>query len=145
MTDRASQELQVSEIWDAFESEYLKINTPYFLNSFNVVKRHIDNDEQGSFAEIKAAVAVNGEEKTITAEGNGPLDAFCAALKSEITGDFTLSRYHEHAMTKSSRSKAVAYIQVTKADGTKKWGVGIDTDIIVASIKAVLSALNRTQ
>ena len=86
---------------------------------------------------------MNGEKKAIKAEGNGPLDAFCSALKAEITGDFTLSRYHEHALSKSSSSKAVAYIQLTMPDGTKKWGVGIDTDIIIASIKAVLSALNR--
>ena len=143
VTDIAGRELQPAEIWESFESEYLQKNTPYFLTSFNVVKRHIDNDEQGSFAEIEAVVEVGGEKKTITAEGNGPLDAFCAAMRSEITGDFTLSSYHEHALSKSSSSRAVAYIQVTMVDGTKKWGVGMDTDIIVASIKAVLSALNR--
>jgi 2-isopropylmalate synthase len=144
VTDIAGRELQLAEIWESFESEYLQKTTPYFLNSFNVVKRHIDNDKQGSFAEIEAVVEANGEKTTISAEGNGPLDAFCAAMRSEITEDFTLSSYHEHALSKGSSSKAVAYIQVTMVDGTKKWGVGMDTDIIVASIKAVLSALNRT-
>jgi 2-isopropylmalate synthase len=143
VTEGAGRELKLAEIWDSFESEYLQKNTPYSLTSFNVVKRHIDNDEQGSFAAIEAVVEVAGDKKTITAEGNGPLDAFCAALKAEITGDFTLSSYHEHALSKSSSSRAVAYIEVTMVDGTKKWGVGMDTDIIVASIKAVLSALNR--
>ncbi len=143
VTDRAGRELKLSEIWEAFDSEYLQSNTPFSLNSFHVVKRHIDNDEQASFAEIEAVLGTNGEEKTISAKGNGPLDAFCAALKSGLTEKFTLSRYHEHALTKSSSSMAVAYIQVTMPDGLKKWGVGMDTDIIVASIKAVLSALNR--
>jgi 2-isopropylmalate synthase len=143
LTDAAGRELKSARIWESFESEYLQNTTPYCLSSFNVVKRHFDNDEQASFAEIDAVVVVDGREKTITAKGNGPLDAFCAALKAEITGKFTLSSYHEHALSKSSSSKAVAYIQVTTLDGTKKWGVGIDTDIIVASIKGVLSALNR--
>ena len=144
VSDTAGRELQLSEIWTAFETEYLQKKNPYFLSSFNVVKRHIDNDEQSSVAEIEAVVRVNGEEKSVAASGNGPLDAFCGALRAEITGDFTLSRYHEHALGKSSSSKAVAYIQITLPDGAKKWGVGMDTDIIVASIKGVLSALNRT-
>ncbi len=143
VTDSVGRELQLSEIWTAFEKEYLLAKAPFFLNSFDVVKRHIDNDEQASSAEIEAVVLVNGEKRTIRGGGNGPLDAFCAALKSEIAEDFLLSSYHEHALTESSSSRAVAYIQVTQPDGTKKWGVGMDTDIIVASIKAVLSALNR--
>lgn len=143
VTESAGRELQLTEIWAAFEKEYLLRKTPFSLSRFDVVKRHIDDDEQASSAEIEAVVLVNGEKKTIRAGGNGPLDAFCAALKSEITEDFILSSYHEHALSESSSSKAVAYILVTLPDGTKKWGVGLDTDIIVASIKAVLSALNR--
>ncbi|MCF8055826.1 MAG: 2-isopropylmalate synthase [Desulfocapsa sp.] len=143
VTDKAGRELEPSDIWNAFDAEYLKNTRPYCLSSFNVVKRHIDNDEKASSAEIEAVVEVEGEKKTIVADGNGPLDAFCSALKNGLTPDFTLARYHEHALTKSSSSKAVAYIQLELADGVTKWGVGIDTDIIVASIKAVLSALNR--
>ena len=144
VTDKVGRELKAVEIWNSFECEYLQNSTPYYLDSFNVVKRHIDNDEHASRAGIEAVVDVNGDKKTIKAEGNGPLDAFCSALKSEISGDFTLNRYHEHALSKSSSSRAVAYIQITMPSGIKKWGVGIDTDIIVASIKAVLSALDRS-
>lgn len=143
VTDKAGRELKASELWDAFESSYLITKEPYSLESFDVVKRHIDKDENASSAEITAVVNVNGERKTISGKGNGPLDAFCSALKKAITGDFTLTRYHEHALSVSSSSKAVAYIQITMDGGPTKWGVGIDTDIIVASIKAVFSALNR--
>ncbi|MEA3467036.1 MAG: 2-isopropylmalate synthase [Thermodesulfobacteriota bacterium] len=143
VTDKAGRELQIAEIWKAFENEYLNVDVPYCLSSFNVLKRHIDNDEQASVAEIEGVVESNGKEILIAAVGNGPLDAFCAAIKTKVSGDFTLSRYHEHALSKTSSSKAVAYIQVEMPDGVKKWGVAIDTDIIVASIKAVLSALNR--
>jgi 2-isopropylmalate synthase len=143
VTDKAGRELKAGELWDAFESSYLSKRAPYSLESFHVVKRHIDKDEDASSAVITAVVNVSGESKTISGNGNGPLDAFCTALKQGITGDFTLNRYHEHALSVSSSSKAVAYIEITMDDGPTKWGVGIDTDIIVASIKAVLSSLNR--
>ncbi len=143
VSDVEGRELQATEIWDSFEKEYLQSNSPFSLVSFHVVKRHIDNDVEDTFAKVEAVIEDAGVAKNIEAEGNGPLDAFCAALKSGLNVDFSLSRYHEHALSKSSSSKAVAYIEITTADGSKKWGVGIDTDIIVASIKAVLSALNR--
>ena len=143
LTDSVGRELQLSEVWEAFENEYLGNRSPYFLKKFNVIKRHIDHDEQGSMAQIEAVIEVEGSERTISADGNGPLDAFCVALRNQLTGEFFLRQYHEHALTKSSSSKAVAFIQVEMPDGGKKWGVGMDTDIIVASIKGVLSALNR--
>ncbi|MBU0945157.1 MAG: 2-isopropylmalate synthase [Proteobacteria bacterium] len=143
VTDKAGRELQLSEIWESFEKEYLAIRSPYALKKFNVIKRHIDRDEQGSMAEIEAVIEVEGVERTIAATGNGPLDAFCTALRNQLSGDFSLCQYHEHALTKSSSSKAVAFIQIEMSDGRKKWGVGVDTDIIVASIKGVLSSLNR--
>ncbi len=144
LTDTVGRELKTAELWEAFESTYLTDNMPYGLESFSVVKRHIDNDKEASFAEIEATVSVGDEKKFIVAKGNGPLDAFCSALKGDICEDFTLNRYHEHALSESSSSKAVAYIEIIKKDGSVKWGVGIDTDIIIASIKAVLSSLNRS-
>ncbi len=143
VTEKAGRELKAAELWDAFESTYLQNSEPYGLESFNVVKRHIDNDEEASVAEIEAIVTIGQNKKVIKANGNGPLDAFCSALKKDVSGDFTLNRYHEHALSVSSSSKAVAYIEIIKEDGSVRWGVGIDTDIIVASIKAVLSSLNR--
>ncbi|RUM48079.1 MAG: 2-isopropylmalate synthase [Desulfocapsa sp.] len=144
VTDKAGRELQSSELWDAFEAAYLQNSSPFGLESFNVVKRHIDNDEDASVAEVEAVIIVDDEKKSINGNGNGPLDAFCTALKKDICQEFTLNSYHEHALSGSSSSKAVSYIEIERADGAVKWGVGIDTDIIVASIKAVLSSLNRT-
>jgi len=85
---------------------------------------------------------INGQEKTISATGNGPLDAFCSSLKAEVTGDFRLRNYHEHALNGGSSARDAAYIEIKYPDGVVKWGVGIDTDIIIASVKAVLSSLN---
>jgi len=143
VTDREGRELQMEEIWAAFKEEYLILTRPYGLVSFNVRKQHVDCDEAGSSADVEAVINVNGEPKTVTASGNGPLDAFCSALKDGLGCEFTLCGYHEHALTKGSSSKAVAYIETEYPDGRRFWGAGVDTDILVASIKATLSSLNR--
>jgi len=143
MTDRDGRELKSEEIYDTFEQTYLERHHPYDLHSFHVMKRHSDKQEKMSFAEVEATVAVDGDEKVISASGNGPLDAFSTALKANITGNFTLRSYHEHAINTGSSARAIAYIQVERTDGQRFWGAGIDTDIIIASIKALLSSLNR--
>ena len=143
VTDTAGRELLHKEIEEVFHKEYLQIRAPFELKEFNVVKRHIASDEALSSAEIDATVLVNGKEKHLQADGNGPLDAFCTAMKKAVTGPFTLCSYHEHALNKGSSATAVTYIEIESQDGKKLWGAGIDTDIIVASIKAVLSCLNR--
>ncbi len=143
LTDRESRELQMAEVWTAFKEEYLTVVRPYGLISFNVLKRHVDADEENSSADVEATISVNGEAKEISATGNGPLDAFCTALKQGFGCEFNLCGYHEHALTKGSSSKAVAYIETEYPDGRKFWGAGVDTDIIIASIKAMLSSLNR--
>ncbi len=145
LTDKEGRELQQKEIWAAFEQAYLSANTPYSLKGFNVVKRHLDDVEKLSSADVEAQIRINDEEQAIKATGNGPLDAFCSALKKDVTGDFTLCSYHEHALNGGSSARAAAYIEIEKPEGNKTWGVGVDTDIIIASIKAVLSALNRKQ
>lgn len=145
MTDKLGRELSSHEIESAFTQEYLSCMQPYELKGFNVVKRHIDTGESASSAEIEAFLRVNGGEKTLKANGNGPLDAFCNAIKAEVTGPFKLCNYHEHALNSGSSATAVTYIEIEYPDGAHFWGAGIDTDIIVSSIKAVLSSLNRHQ
>jgi 2-isopropylmalate synthase len=143
LTDREGRELQLAEVWTAFKEEYLSVVRPYGLISFNVMKRHVDTEEESSSADVEAVISVNGEARAISATGNGPLDAFSTALKQGLGCEFTLCGYHEHALTKGSSSKAVAYIETEYPDGRKFWGAGVDTDIIIASIKAMLSSLNR--
>jgi 2-isopropylmalate synthase len=145
VTDREGRELLRSEIFKTFENEYLTLSDPYELDSFNVVKRHINKGGKGSQADVEALLLVHGRETTISASGNGPLDAFCSALKQKITGDFTLTSYHEHALNGGSSARAAAYIEIQAPDGSVCWGTGVDTDIIIASIKAVLSSLNRLE
>jgi len=143
VTDREGRELLPKEIFSTFESEYLALSDPYELDTFNVVKRHINKGEKRSQADVEATLLVRGEQTTISASGNGPLDAFCSAMKQHITGDFKLTSYHEHALNGGSSANAAAYIEIRAIDGSVSWGTGVDTDIIIASIKAVLSSLNR--
>lgn len=143
VTEREGRELLHTEIFQAFEEEYLELDQPYGLKDFHVVKRHVNTAIPESQADVEATIDVKGKDVVIDASGNGPLDAFCTALKKGITGDFKLLHYHEHAIDSGSSAKAAAYIEIRRPDGTKCWGTGVDTDIIIASIKAVLSSLNR--
>ncbi len=145
VTDREGKELLHSEIFQTFEKEYLALDSPYDLDTFHVVKRHMNKGEKKSQADVEATLLVHGRETMVAASGNGPLDAFCSALKQQVTGDFTLTSYHEHALTGGSSAQAAAYIEIQASNGQVSWGTGVDTDIIIASIKAVLSSLNRLE
>ncbi len=145
VTDREGRELLHSEIYKVFEKEYLAVRAPFELKTFNVSKQHISESDEASHATVEAVLSVRGEEKTVAASGNGPLDAFCAALKATVTGEFKLSSYDEHALNGGSSAKAAAYIEIESGEGKVSWGAGVDTDIVIASIKAVLSSLNRLE
>ncbi len=145
IADDYGDELSSEMIFHAFEKEYLFNSSGYGLKEFNVLKRHIDNNEEElSCAEVGALLTVNGDEKKIQATGNGPLDAFCFALREQIGIEFSLHAYHEHALARGSSSKAVTYIEIIDGDNESWWGAGVDTDIIISSIKGLLSALNRS-
>lgn len=143
VTDREGRELQHEEILDAFNKEYLFQDGPMSLKSFDVVKRHRSSENEETQASVEATLTVAGREVSISDNGNGPLDAFCSSLKKQVTGDFKLLNYHEHSLNGGSGARAAAYIEIRLPDGTKRWGTGVDTDIIIASVKAVLSSLNR--
>lgn len=142
-TDRAGSELPLEVILHIFEKEYLLNEGCYRLNTFHVLKRHIDQNDDLSIAEVEAELSIDGNKVAVQGSGNGPLDAFCDALKKDTGLEFALHSYHEHALAKGSSSRAVAYIEVINERGESWWGSGLDTDIIIASIKALLSALNR--
>ena len=142
-TDKAGDVLSPEDVYKAFEREYLLAEGCYQLKNFHVLKRHVDQSEELSEAQVEAVIYNNGKEQELSATGNGPLDAFCTALKETAGIEFTLHAYHEHALTKGSSSRAVSYIEVIDNKGEGWWGTGVDTDIIISTVKALLSALNR--
>ena len=141
ITDKEGRELTHGEIWRVFEKTYLLAGHPYALKAFRVLS-HQQRVGEDSRAEIEAEVLAGGKTQVIAASGNGPLDAFCQALKKIYPGSFALRSYHEHALNGGSSARAAAYIDIETA-GQHRWGVGVDTDITIASVKAVLVCLNR--
>ncbi|MCI5222114.1 MAG: 2-isopropylmalate synthase, partial [Candidatus Electrothrix sp. AR4] len=146
-TDKFGADLSSETVYAVFEREYLQEAGHYRLKEFNVLKRHIDQQEEMSIADIETVIEIDGKEHSLSASGNGPLDAVCAALNERMDLDFILHSYAEHALTEGASSKAVTYIELLDRRNTgceeRWWGAGVDTDIIVSSIKALLSAVNR--
>ena len=91
----------------------------------------------------KVISTFNGKTITTEAVGNGRLDAVSNALKKAYELKYSLEVYQEHALERSSSSKAIAYVGIKKPDGTMAWGAGVDPDIIRASIDALVTAINN--
>jgi 2-isopropylmalate synthase len=146
ISDAKAGEITPAEIMDAFEREYLRATGPYEFKGCRVngAAPGSASSEKNAEVSILADVGVNGRSLEITGLGNGPIDAFCNGLKKGLAIDFRISAYHEHALEKGSHSKAVAYIRIDKDGKESEWGVGIDTNIHVASFRAILSAINRS-
>ncbi|MEJ2684365.1 MAG: 2-isopropylmalate synthase [Candidatus Sulfobium sp.] len=146
LSDSTGREVTTGMIWEAFEREYLRAASPF---SFAGCEKSEDLPQTGACGSpetvVSALVDVGGERRSIAGKGNGPIDAFSRAIGNEINIDFKLISYYEHALDKGSDSRAVAYIQIEDTKALRFWGAGIDTNIEVASFRAILSALNRSQ
>lgn len=134
VSDRRHQELLPAEILAIFEENYI---TPRSV--FEIPECHF-RQENGIRAEV--TIEQNGVKRVIKASGNGRLDAVSNAIKTFFGMSYQLAVYEEHAISKGSSSKAAAYVGIM-CDGQLYWGVGIDEDIIKASIAALASAANK--
>ena len=134
VSDREHKELSPEWIYSIFEARYLR-----YQDLFTIVDCHFTQKE-GITAEI--IIRSDGKETTVTAAGNGRIDAVSNAIKQYFQLSYELAVYEEHALTRGSSSKAVAYIGVCRG-GKTDWGVGIDEDIVRASIHALVVAVNH--
>ncbi len=134
VSDKRHHELMPAEIFAIFEENY--INS---CNIFRVPECHF-KQEKGIQADV--TIEQNGISRVIKISGNGRLDAVSNAIKTFFGMSYELSVYEEHAISKGSSSKAAAYVGVMH-DGTLYWGVGVDEDIIKASIAALVAAANK--
>ena len=134
VSDVNHKELTPEEVYDIFREQYLNIESPIALPEFHF------SQQDGIAARVTAVK--DGKEQVLEARGNGRLDAVCNALRTITDFDFTLESYTEHALEVSSSSRAVAYVGILRGE-TMYWGAGIHTDIIAASVAALLSAVNR--
>ena len=134
--DALGREVSGSELRAMFWKEYVERTTPWSLVHF-----HADGVD-GVFR-CRASLRHHGQDLSVTGEGNGPIAAFVAALAAGGAPPFTISAYREHDLGSGSDASAIAYIQIRLPDGLTRWGAAVDTNIELASMKAVLSALNR--
>ncbi|WP_417503003.1 2-isopropylmalate synthase [Mitsuokella jalaludinii] len=137
VSDHKHKELMPDEIYQIFQDEYVNVDTPYKLHDF-LLQKEQDGTRKGT-----VDIFVNGEPKTFLARGNGRLDAVSNALQANLDIAYKDLTYSEHALEIGQNSRAMAYIGITNDDGHITWGAGMDTDIITASIQALISAINR--
>lgn len=134
------REVKQEEIIEKFEEEFIKTQKKYELKSCKI--NESENEESGEKETIiEFEISVDGEKKKVVGTGNGPIDAFKNGIKS--ISSFNVTDYSEHTLGEGSDAKAVAYIQIETQNKVRKYGAGVDTNIAVASIKSLVSALNR--
>ncbi len=134
--DELGREVTAQELKDLFWSEYVERVSPYAL-------KHFHSDGLGGRIICRCSVLKDREEMLLTGEGNGPLAAFASALRAAGEPGFEVQFYSEHSLGSGTDASAISYIQIQRADGSLRFGAGTDTSIELASVKAVLSALNR--
>ena len=142
ISDQEHKELTPVEVYQAFAQEYVNVFDPIDITDATFRKASDFKSNDGMIADIKVRIA--DEVYKFEAVGNGRLDAISNALKmSPYTFDYKFVTYSEHALSAESSSKAAAYVCIEDHDGNTFWGVGTHEDIILASVNALVSALNR--
>lgn len=134
VSDKKHKELKPDEVYAVFEKNYLTQRA-----KFDISECHF---RQTGGIEATVTFDCGGAENTVTAEGNGRLDAVSNAIKSCFGVQYTLTGYEQHALTDGSRSQAISYVGVENG-GKTFWGAGVDDDIIKSSYKALASAVNN--
>ncbi len=125
-------------MWDHFQTTYLPESPRLELRTHELVTK------ADGTTTITAQVVLDGEPRTLQGEGNGPIAAFVQALQAGTGIDLDVVDYHEHSLGRGADATAVAYVETVDAEHTTRWGIGSDPNIIVASLRAVLSAADRS-
>jgi 2-isopropylmalate synthase len=138
VADATGKELSSDDIWAVFEKAYLHITAPY-----RFVDHRSISDAQGS-RKLTATIREYDQERLISGKGNGPIDAFTDALNRHCGLDVRVVDYHEHAIGAGANATAVSYVEIRMdGDPTAIFGVGMDSNIVTASLNAVISAVNQ--
>lgn len=137
VSDHEHKELSVSEVFEVFSQTYLNR-----FNPLNVSEVHF---VQGAGISASVTIEQNGNTVTTNGIGNGRLDAVANAIRSNTGYKFKLKHYSEHSLSEGTTSVACSYISLDWEDGVTTWGAGTDDDIIMAGVKALVSAINNKQ
>jgi len=139
VTDRSGKEISAEEIWELFQQEYLSNREPLeYIEHWSMPDTHASE-----LRRLTATIRYKGEERTINGKGTGPIDAYLDAVLSSCDATVRVIDYHEHAIGHGADATAVAYVEVEGANGKTLFGVGMNPNITIASLKAVTCALNR--
>ena len=136
--DKGSRELSPDEVREVFMQAYVNLEAPMELLS-------IEREDFSQSGEVKvdAEICMNGKSNKVTGTGNGPISAFVDALEQDGYKDFQLLDYRQHSIGGGSKTEAAAYIQIKNDDGSVSFGCGINANIELAGLHALVSAFNR--
>jgi 2-isopropylmalate synthase len=138
VTDTTGKELTADDIWSIFDREYLSSPQPY-----RYLAHHLVEDSTRDEVELNTEIEYGGAKRQIAGRGNGPIDAFAKAIAASTGDQVKLLDYHEHSVGAGTNATAVTYIEMRVNDGPVLHGVAMDPNIVTASLKAMLSGLNR--
>src|SRR6184192_304017 len=134
--DRLGREVSGAELKAMFWREYVERTAPWQLRGF-------ETESRNGIVRCRARLLRDDQPVEFAGEGNGPLAALVHGFGTAGVPRFEIAQYSEHALSAGEEAAAIAYIQVRHSDGRIRWGAAVDTNIVLASVKAVLSALNR--
>jgi 2-isopropylmalate synthase len=135
--DRLAREVSGAELKAMFWREYIERTAPWQLQGF-------ETESRNGKVRCRARLLREGKAVELSGEGNGPLAALVHGFSTAGVPRFEITDYSEHALSAGEEAAAIAYIQIKHSNGCTRWGAGVDTNIELASVKAVLSALNRS-
>ena len=133
--DASGREIAAADIHALFAREYLDHAAPFSYLSHSMTEKSAGSQR----VQVEVSVVQDQVRRTLPGSGNGPIDAFVNALGIDIQ----LMDYHEHAIGSGADARAACYVELRVANGPTLFGAGIDSNIVTASFKAVLSAVNR--
>lgn len=136
VSDRSHKELSPQEVYEIFRAEYVNIDQPISLTTHSFSKR-------GELVAVDMTLADETGNRSVAGEGNGQLDAAADALKKAFSVDFSITAYSEHALETGSSSRAAAYVGIADRSGKTAFACSIHTDIMTASIEALIGAVNK--
>ena len=139
ISDSLGRELDSSEVQEIFIKNFMNVEEP--LKLINCAASSLP--ESPDKVKCTATVLFNGHEEILSGEGNGNLSAFVDALHRGGINDFDISAFHEQALGSGAGTEAIAYVEIKDPSGVSCWGAGRHTDIVRASIIALVSAYNR--
>ena len=138
ITDATGKEITAQQIFNEFSAQYLDLDYPFLLHGYESAQ----NAEGRDRTLLTARMTNSGEQMIVQGEGTGSLDAFVQGLRIALPYDLRVLDYHEHSKGTGVDATAVAYVEMA-IDGKELWGCGLHTDITRASMRAIISAINR--